>query len=531
MDFIWIFFAFACGFACRLASLPPLIGFLAAGFILNAIGVRPDDSLQMLADLGITLMLFTIGLKLNVKQLLKPEVWGGAAFPMVLWISIFSLFSMLYMTLGLSYFALLSWESATLLGFAMSFSSTVCVVKMLEEGGEMKTRHGKLAIGILVMQDIIAVIFLVAATGKIPSIYAIGLLALPLLRPAIDKLLNAAGHGELLPLTGFFLALGGYELFMLVGVKGDLGALIFGILLASHVKASELSKALLGFKDIFLIGFFLSIGFVALPDMEMIVMSLFICILIPFKFLFFFFLLSGLKLRGRTAYLSSLSLSNYSEFGLIVAALAVKNQWLADEWLVVLAISVAISFILSSILYRNAHHLYSTKKRHINRFERSKRLSEDYYQQPQNASVLIIGMGRVGKGSYLALNQLLKEKVWGIDAERERVEAQTQKGYQVICADAEDIDFWESINLHCLELVMIAVPSTDDAHNICEQLNMAGYQGKIAAIARYEDDRRKLERSGVDHVFNFYSEAGAGFAEESLRIIGKEKNIGSQSGF
>jgi len=519
VDFIWIFFAFACGLACRLVNLPPLIGFLAAGFLLNGMGVEPAESLEVLANLGITLMLFTIGLKLNIKQLFKPEVWGGTAGPMVLWISLFSLFSMLYTTLGLSYFAALDWQTAALLGFALSFSSTVCIVKMLEEGGEMKTRHGKLAIGILVMQDILAVVFLVVATGKIPTIYAVGLLALPLIKPVLDKLIKAAGHGELLPLTGFFLALGGYELFTLVGVKGDLGALIFGLLLSSHAKASELSKALLGFKDMFLIGFFLSIGFTALPTLEMVTMALFMCVLIPCKFLFFFYLLTRLRLRGRTSFLSSLSLSNYSEFGLIVVALAVANGWLAEEWLVILAIAVSISFVISSVLYRKAHHIYTHKKDWINRLERSPRLPEDFYAQPENAQILVVGMGRVGKGSYLALRQSFGDKVWGIDAESERINKLKKNDYQVICADAEDIDFWESIELDKIRLVMLALPSTGDILNITEQLKVANFQGKVAAIARYSDDRKHLKLSGVDHVFNFYSEAGAGFAEESMRII------------
>lgn len=519
MDFIWILIAFACGFLCRLVSLPPLIGFLAAGFLLNGIGVEPDENLNMLADLGITLMLFTIGLKLNVKELFKTEVWAGTSLSMLVWIALFTSFSMLYMMLGLSYFTQLEWETAALLGFALSFSSTVCIVKILEEGGEMKTRHGKLAIGVLVMQDVLAVVFLVLATGKIPSIYAGLLLFLPFARPIFGKLLSSAGHGELLPLCGFFMALGGYELFNLFNVKGDLGALILGMILSSHPKSSELAKSLLGFKDIFLIGFFLSIGFIAIPTMEMMLMAAFICVLLPFKFLYFFWVFNRLKLRGRTSYLSGLSLSNYSEFGLIVVALSVSNQWVDKDWLVILAIAVSVSFVITSICYRNAHHVYTNYKSWINRLQRPERLAEDFYAQPKNASILVVGMGRVGKGSYSALHRVVGDKVWGLDADRERIEKLQAKGKNVICADAEDIDFWDSIELDKIQLVMLALPSTEDAINIREQLIAAKYQGKIAAIARYEDDRKHLMQSGIDNVFNFFTEAGQGFAEESLCII------------
>ncbi|MCV6606247.1 MAG: cation:proton antiporter, partial [Porticoccaceae bacterium] len=239
----------------------PLIGFLSAGFILHFMGVEPTASMETLADLGITLMLFTIGLKLNVKDLLKTEVWAGTLGHMGVWVAMVAAGMLFLATLSMPYYSELDLKSAALLAFALSFSSTVCIVKLLEETGEAKTRHGRLAIGILVMQDIAAVLFLVASTGKIPSIWAVALLGLYWARPLLNKLLDHAGHGELLPLTGFFLALGSYELFYLVGVKGDLGALIGGMLLAGSAKATELSKSLMSFKDIFLIGFFLSIGF------------------------------------------------------------------------------------------------------------------------------------------------------------------------------------------------------------------------------------------------------------------------------
>lgn len=519
MDFIWIFFAFVCGFAFRFLSLPPLIGFLGAGFLLNFLGVQPDANLQILADLGITLMLFTIGLKLNIRDLLKAEVFLSSTTTVVGWTALFAGFSMLYMSFGLAYFDLLDWETAAILGFALSFSSTVCIVKVLEDSGEMKTRHGKLAIGVLIVQDIAAVVFLAAATGKVPSIWALGLFLLIPFKPILDKLLHSAGHGELLPLTGLFFALGGYELFTLVGMKGDLGALVLGVLMSSHIKSSELAKSLLSFKDLFLIGFFLSIGFVTLPDWSMIVMSLFICILLPVKFVLFFVVLNALKLRARTSYLSGLLLGNYSEFGLIVVALSVSQGWLASDWLVILAISVALSFVFTSIAYRFAHRFFGAKKHWIKRFESEHRLPEDAYVQPDHASIFVVGMGRVGKGSYEALSHAVGDKVWGLDADVERVQYLQSKNKQVIYGDAEDADLWERIDVTSINLILLALPAIDDIENICRQLREAEYKGQIAAVARYEDERKHLIDAGVDKVFNFYTEVGAGFAEESLQLI------------
>ena len=88
MDFLWILVAFLCGFLVKQASMPPLVGYLAAGFGLHAAGVQPADSLETLANMGITLMLFTIGLKLNIKALLKPEVWATSLTHTGLWIGV-----------------------------------------------------------------------------------------------------------------------------------------------------------------------------------------------------------------------------------------------------------------------------------------------------------------------------------------------------------------------------------------------------------------------------------------------------------
>ncbi|MFT5299135.1 MAG: glutathione-regulated potassium-efflux system ancillary protein KefC, partial [Colwellia sp.] len=327
MEFAFIVVAFVCGLGLKLIGLPPLIGYLVAGFALNTLGFHTTDALQTIADLGITLMLFTIGLKLNVRDLYKKEVWLGSIIHSVLWVTLINLLLFAVSWFGLDAFTNLDWWTQSLVAFSLSFSSTVCIVKILEESGEIKTRHGKLAIGILIMQDIVAVLFLVIATGKTPSIWALLLLLLFFAKPLWVIILERVGHGELLILSGFLFAMGGYELFEAVGIKGDLGALIVGMFIATHTKSTEMSKALMNFKDLFLIGFFLTIGFSALPTLDLTFTAMLLCLLIPIKFVLFFSLFTLLKLRARTSYLASLVLSNYSEFGLIVIALAVSLGW------------------------------------------------------------------------------------------------------------------------------------------------------------------------------------------------------------
>jgi glutathione-regulated potassium-efflux system ancillary protein KefC len=521
MEFIWIGFAFICGLLTKLVALPPSIGYLSAGFILLFLGYEADGMVNVLADIGITLMLFTIGLKLNIKDLLKPEVWFGSLSHSVLWLLIGLVLLKTIALITLPFVSGLSLTTSALIVFSLSFSSTVCVVKLMQEHGEMRARHGKLAIGILVMQDVIAVIFLVVATGELPSLWAGLLLLFMPLKPYINKVISKAGHGELIPLMGFFIAFGAYELFELVQIKGDLGALLAGMYLASHSKASEINKSLLSFKDLFLIGFFLSIGFTALPTLEMLAIASVLTLLLPVKFLLFFFILVKLNLRGRTAFLSALALSNYSEFGLIIAALSTEAGWLSSEWLVILSLAVALSFIITNVLYSFAHDYFANNKEKFKRFESTNRLVEDDFVQPGEAPIAIIGMGRVGIGAYRALSAQIDNQVWGLDTDKDKVKWLNENGIHTYLGDAEDADFWEKIDLSKIELTLLALPSVQDIKNITAQIRRTNYQGKIAAIARYDDELITLESFGVDKVFNFYNEAGVGFAEESLSLINK----------
>ncbi|MFT4766501.1 MAG: glutathione-regulated potassium-efflux system ancillary protein KefC [Oleispira sp.] len=526
MDFLWILIAFLCGFAAKQINLPPLIGYLAAGFALHAYGIQPHENLETLANIGITLMLFTIGLKVNVQTLLKTSVWAGTSLHMISWVIVATLLLKGVALLGINYFVDLDWSALALISFALSFSSTVCIVKLLEEKNEMKARHGKLAVGILVMQDIVAVMFLVIATGKVPSLYAFGLLLLWPARPLLGRILNHAGHGELLPLVGFFLAMGGYELFQLLNMKGDLGALVVGLLLSPHIKAAELAKTLLSFKDIFLIGFFLSIGFTTLPTVEMIPALAVVSFILIIKGVLLFHILAAIGVAGRNMFLGSMVLTNYSEFGLIVAALCVQNGWLDKDWLVIIALAVSISFVFTSIFYDYAHTAYAYARNWVKYFERQQPIPL-YKEQMKSAEVLIVGMGRIGRSSYDVLHAQLDDKVWGVESDIDKVRSHRDEGRHIILGDAEDADFWETRELLHIKLIMLAMPSVSDISDITKQLKFCGYKGHIAAIARYEDEREMLLELGVDNVFNYFVEAGTGFAEESLNLLKHDKQAHS----
>ena len=260
-----------------------------------------------------------------------------------------------------------------------------------------------------------------------------------------------------------------------------------------------------------------------MPTLNMVLIALLFSLLLPIKYLLFFSLFAGAGLRSRTSYLTSLVMSNYSEFGLIVVAVAVSADMLGNDWLVVMAMSVSFSFVISSVLYKRSHKLYTKIKDSLKRFQLSKVLAEDQYPSMSEAEVLVIGMGRVGKGAFRALNNTLGNVVWGMDADSDRVNSLKKRGQNTIVGDGENIDLWESLDISNIKLVLLALPSIDDSSSITAQLRQVNYRGRIAAIARYEDEVEPLLEEGVDRVFNFFNDAGLGFAEESISLLDEMK--------
>ena len=141
--------AFALGLLSRAVGLPPLVGFLAAGFLLNWHGTVSGEMLQRLSDLGITLLLFLVGLKLDVRTLARPQVWAVASLHMSIVVLVLGTAIHVLALAGTSFLTGIDFSRALLIAFALSFSSTVFVVRLLEERGETASLHGRIAVGIL----------------------------------------------------------------------------------------------------------------------------------------------------------------------------------------------------------------------------------------------------------------------------------------------------------------------------------------------------------------------------------------------
>ncbi|WP_163339083.1 cation:proton antiporter family protein [Desulfopila sp. IMCC35008] len=520
MEAIFVIVAFLFGFAVRQVGLPPLVGFLCAGFFLNLLGIESTEIIRQLADIGILLMLFSIGLKVRLSKLLVPQIWGTAGLHMMTITLFFGLILFIAGLLGIPYLTGLSFSTYLILAFALSFSSTVFAVKILEEKGEMTSKHGRIAIGILIMQDLFAVIFITLSSGTLPSPWALALFLLPLLRKPLVAIMDRSGHGELLVLLACILPLAGAYLFELVGLKPDLGALVFGVMFAGHTKTDELAKAMFGFKDLFLVGFFLTIGMSEFPVFPMIPTAFFLVLLVLAKAALFYVLLTRLQLRARTSLYTTMTLANYSEFGLIVGAVGVSSGWLGSEWLGIIAVALSISMIALSIFSPLVPIWYVKFKPFLKSFETDERLPEDREIDIGEATVAVFGVGRIGTAAYDQLRERYGKDVIGIDFDEVRVARHQARGRQVIQGDASDDDFWRRgfAGDKRFNLVLLAMGHASNIKAV-KKIKILSSNEIVGAICEYDDQKPELEKAGVDYVFNAYAEAGVGFSDHVCGLI------------
>lgn len=505
MTAVWVSFAFILGFIAWHSGLPPLVGFLTAGFILHAFGAQGGEILSQIAHAGVLLLLFSVGLKLRLKSLVRPEVLAGALLHMLITALVtgMALHWMLKLPLGIAFF----------LAIALTFSSTVVAAKVLEGKRELRAFHGRAAIGILVVQDIVAVAMLGVMGGEGPTPWAFATLALPLLRPLLHRFLEWSGHGELLVLYGLMLALViGGAAFEWVGLSPELGALLLGAMLAGHRRASELADALWTLKELFLVGFFLQIGMIGWPSWNGMQVALVLAVVLPLKALLFFFILVLFRLRARSSFLAALSLATYSEFGLIVANLGVMRGWLTTDWLVILAVAVALSFVIAAPLNRYAHGLHHRWSSYLERFESRKGHPDDTPLHIGSSTLIIMGMGRVGTSAYDFLTKR-KQRVLGLDSDPGKVEGHVRQGRRVLYADAEDPDLWQELDLSGVRAVLLATPDYEANIRATKQLRRVRYHGFISATAIYPEEVQAIEAAGADEVYYYYDEVGVGFAE------------------
>ncbi len=312
---------------------------------------------------------------------------------------------------------------------------------------------------------------------------------------------------------------GGY-LFEKIGLSGELGALVVGMVLSSYKSADKLAEKIWSIREILLIFFFISLGMELKLNTEIITNSIILMSLLVIKFLSLFALLIFFNLRAYSSFLISISLTTYSEFALIVASSWYDLDLINNEILGILVLTVCLSFIIGSILNKYVHELFIYFEFFLTKLEREKHHPDEQPHTCGEAEIMIIGMGRIGSSIF---NNLTKRgiKVVGFDADTQLALTKLAEGNRVAFADAEDPGFWSKLRFGKLKVIVLALPEFHAQNWSTLQARRYGFKGKIIIPTRSKENILKLKNSGADEIYDAYEAAGIGVS----KIITEKINL------
>lgn len=230
------------------------------------------------------------------------------------------------------------------------------------------------------------------------------------------------------------------------------------------------------------------------------------------------FILFGL--RRRTSAMAALTMSNLSEFGIIVAAVGVEAGLFEKRWLVVIALAVALGMVASTLLNMRQTNTLFFLKRFLPENPPERIVIHDRPIDLSEPHSLVLGMGRIGRAAYDQLEST-GQAVWGVESNGVRARQLTERGYRVLEEDATDGEFWRRVRAAAtVDLVLLAMPKHESNMLALEQLNASGFAGHVAAVVRHREEEDELHRQGVDTLFNLYDGAGILLAERGLSELG-----------
>ncbi|MCQ8127423.1 cation:proton antiporter domain-containing protein [Methylomonas rivi] len=510
IELVWIGSAYLMGLIASRLLFPPLVGYLIAGYALHASGFTTFTAIPHIADIGIELLLFTVGLKIKPRSLIRSEVLSVGGWHLLI---VTAVSALMFFWLGKQI------TGGLVLGVSLAFSSTVLAIKVLEDNGELSSFHGRDVLSILILQDMIAIALLAFTDDHQPTPWALELLLIPFLRPVAYRLLEASRNAELRLLLGVTMALAGGVFAEHLDISADIGALLTGIMLGGHSKTEDIAHKLWGLKELFLVAFFLQIGLNNLPTQQQALTALALLAWLPLQGGLFFFLFIVAGLRARTAFVSSLALTTYSEFALITTESVVNSSLLGPEWQPIISLAVAGSLAIAAPLNRYSHILFAWLEPVLTRFERKKRQPHlDRIPESLGAAEwLVVGMGRTGVSAYAALHAQEK-RVVGLDADPTVVEIHLAQNRRVIYGDSEDTELWSGLPLDKVKGVILTLPQFSLRCSAVTQLRQRGFRGKIGTIGYYDDEQEELMRLGADFVIHPLIEAGNQMARQMLKI-------------
>jgi len=529
-----VLLAAAVGFVGLLARQPLVVAFIAVGVLAgpDVMGlVSSTDFIETLSKISIAVLLFMVGLKLDVglvRSLGKVAVATGLG--QVGFTAVFGF--LICLALGID------WVSAVYISIALTFSSTIIIVKLLSDKQEIGSLHGKIALGFLIVQDIFVVLAMVTlsalgvgvgedagsvldvlkvlAGGAAMVVFVIGFIryvANPLLR-------QIAGSPELMVIFAVGWAAGLAATGDALGFGKELGGLLAGVSLASTQYREAISSRLASLRDFLLLFFFINLGAAlnlsTLGDQigPAMVLSLFVLIGNP---LIVLAIMGYMGYRKRTGFLAGLTVAQISEFSLIFMAMGITIGHVDDSAMGLVTLVGLVTIALSVYMITWSHKLFALCEPWLGLFERRMAYREtDTEAQAalhQPHDFVIFGLGRYGQRIGMRLHEQ-GHRVLGIDFDPEALENWRRLGMQACFGDATDPEFVAHLDLQGVRAVVSAVPrdrgaltEADPQLALLHGLKTARYTGKVFLSVQKVADAEDLMREGASVVLQPFDDA------------------------
>ncbi len=506
---IVVIIAALAAFLLRLIKQPQILAYVLVGILITPVLHLVTDTsiIESMSIIGIAFLLFIVGLEMDLKAL------KNVAFVSSLggFIQIVILFVLGYLAALLLGF--LSLE-ASYFGLVLSFSSTMVVLKLLSDKRQLNTLHGRIVLGILLLEDVIA-IFAISVLSSVNE-FSLALLGLQLLKflslfiiafllskyvfPSVFRF--SAKHQELLLIMSlavcFLFALG----FFYLGFSIAIGAFVAGIALGNLSYNLEIIGKMKSLRDFFALIFFVSLGMgLSLSALQglWIPLVVFILIILLLKPIIIMTICSLFKYTKKPAFLTAISLAQVGEFSLIIAAQGLAFGHISQEMFSLVVIIALISMSWTSYFIEHGNWFYRILRRPLRLFDVFTTQGSEYLPLEAKPTIVLCGYNRIG---YSVLRDLrhLKKKVLVIDYNPEIISLLVNQGFHCIYGDVTDEEITSRMNLRTIELLISTVPEMNDNLFLIRKVRQFNKKAHIVVTASDIDGALKLYERGADYV-------------------------------
>jgi len=523
---------------------PLIVAFIGVGILLGPSGlslVEQRTEIELFARLGIALLLFVVGLKLDLHIIRSV---GPVALASGLGQVVFTSAMGYVIALWLG----MSPVTALYVAVALTFSSTIIIVKLLSDKREVDSLHGRIAVGFLIVQDIVVVLVMIGLTAygqadgdvnmgwealKVLLTGAAMLLAVALLmRYVLPPLLHRLAHSsELLMLFAIAWAILGAVVGVALGFSKEVGAFLAGVSIASTPYREQVASRLVSLRDFLLLFFFIELG--ASLDLSTLgaqfgaaaLLSLFVLIGNP---LIVMAIMGYMGYRKRTGFLAGLTVAQISEFSLILAAMGLALGHLQQETVGLITLVGLITISVSTYMILYSHALYERLGSWLSLFERRipHRELETLEDADSGVDVVLVGLGRYGA----ALAADLRERgcrLLAVDFDPTTVQHHFRDRYRVCYGDAEDPEFLATLPLDQARWVVSTLRDPSINRMLLHGLRQQGFPGKVAIAVSQRRDIQWFEQQGVDLVLVPYADAAR---EAAIRVMASQASVEPRGG-